>query len=258
VSSSAPTPYPEVNAVLRRLLDGVQAILGARLVGMYLDGSLAIGDFDPDKSDIDFVTVTEGTLSDEIFQALRDMHAGLAKGHSKWGQELEGSYIPLDALQHDPWPDALPQIERGGGLGMVRQESGYWAIHRYMLREHGVALDGPAPRSLISAVHGDELRQAVLAVLNEWWAPMLANPIQVQNMFYRCYAVLTMCRMLYTVRHGSIVTKPVAARWAENTLDRRWAPLIRDALAWSRDTPPDLDATLAFIRHTSERCKQRV
>ena len=29
---------------------------------MYLDGSLAIGDFDPGKSDLDFVVVTDGEL----------------------------------------------------------------------------------------------------------------------------------------------------------------------------------------------------
>jgi hypothetical protein len=61
------TPYPQINAVLQELLSGVRAILGRRLVGMYLDGSLGIGDFDPDKSDLDFVVVTDGELSAETF-----------------------------------------------------------------------------------------------------------------------------------------------------------------------------------------------
>ena len=29
---------------------------------------------------------------------------------------------------------------------------------------------------------------------------------------YRCYAVLTMCRMLYTLHHGAIVSKPGGGR----------------------------------------------
>jgi hypothetical protein len=61
-----------------------------------------------------------------------------------------------------------------------------------------------------------------------------------------------MTRMLYTLRHGTIVSKPVAARWAEETLDRRWVSLVRDALAWSRDTAPDLEETRAYIRYTCE------
>jgi len=60
VLSVTATVYPEVNAVLQELLSGARALLGPRFVGMYLDGSLAIGDFDPGKSDLDFVVVTEG------------------------------------------------------------------------------------------------------------------------------------------------------------------------------------------------------
>ena len=52
-----PTPYPDVNAVLHALLSDAQTILGNHLVGLYLYGSLASGDFDPGRSDIDFVVV---------------------------------------------------------------------------------------------------------------------------------------------------------------------------------------------------------
>jgi hypothetical protein len=45
--------HPEVNSVLQKLLSGVRALLGDHFVGMYLDGSLAIGDFEPGKSDLD-------------------------------------------------------------------------------------------------------------------------------------------------------------------------------------------------------------
>ena len=57
------TPYPEINAVLHERRSGAQAIRGRQLVGVYLDGSLAIGGFEPDRSDIDFVMVTEGEYS---------------------------------------------------------------------------------------------------------------------------------------------------------------------------------------------------
>ena len=46
-ASVAATDYPEVNSVLQELLLGARALLGHRFIGMYLDGSLAIGDFDP-------------------------------------------------------------------------------------------------------------------------------------------------------------------------------------------------------------------
>ena len=246
------TPYTEINSVLEELLSRVRAILGRRFVGMYLDGSLAIGDFEPDKSDLDFVVVTDGEPSAETFRDLKTMHERIAAGTSKWAKELEGSYIPQRALRHDRRPAAHPYIDRGSTLAIVHQESGYWIIHRHVLREHGVVLAGPPPRTLIDPVQPSELREAVLGILREWWAPMLVDAPLLQNSFYRCYAVLTMVRMLYTIRHGAIVSKLVAARWAEEALDRRWSPLIRDALAWTRDAPPDLNETLAYIRYTCE------
>jgi hypothetical protein len=50
---------------------------------------------------------------------------------------------------------------------------------------------------------------------------MLLDGPLLQNSFYRCYAVLTMSRMLYTLHHGEIASKRVAARWAQEVLDRR-------------------------------------
>ena len=238
--------------MLQELRSGAQDVLGDGFVGMYLDGSLAIGDFDPDKSDIDFVVVTKAEVSTSTFEALETMHRSFSAGVSKWGRELEGSYISRHVLRHDRRPAAHPYIDRGSVLAMVQHESGYWPIHRHMVREHGVVLAGPPTHTLIDPVSPAELREAVRGILREWWKPMLTEGPLLRNGFYRCYAVLTMSRMLYTLRQGTIVTKPVAARWAQRALDKRWAPLIQHALAWSQEAPPDLGETLAFIQHTTE------
>jgi hypothetical protein len=250
--AAVPTDYPEVNSVLWELLSGARRTLGDHFVGMYLDGSLAIGEFDLDKSDIDFVVVTDAEVSSDTFGVLKTMHHRLAGGPSKWGRELEGSYISKRALRHDRRPAAHPYIDRGSALAMVQPETGYWVIHRHVLREHGVVLAGPLPQTLIDPVAPEDLREAVRGILREWWTPMLTEGPLLQNGFYRCYAVLTMSRMLYTLRHGTIVTKPVAAQWVQGAFDRRWTPLIQRALAWSRDVPPDRGETLAFIQHTAE------
>jgi hypothetical protein len=253
-SVGEPTPHPDVNAVLRQLVAGAQAILGPRFVGLYLDGSLAAGDFDAAKSDIDFVVVTDDDVPHELYLALKALHARLAGGDSKWATELEGSYVPRRALRRDWDPVRHPNIERGdGNLALVRPERGYWVLHRWILREHGVRVVGEPLAGLIDLVSSDDLREAVRDVLREWWVPMLADPTRLRNMFYRCYAVLTMCRILYTLHHGTLVSKPVAGRWAQEMLDERWSPLIRHALAWSREAPPDTNETLDFIRYTSQR-----
>jgi len=53
-------------------------------------------------------------------------------------------------------------------------------------------------------------------------------PTRLQSWGYRCLRPFSrMCRMLYTLRHGTIVSKRFAARWAQDTLDPRWTNLVR-------------------------------
>ena len=47
-----PTPYAEINTLLDRLLLRIQTILGKKLIGLYLFGSLVTGDFDHKSSDV--------------------------------------------------------------------------------------------------------------------------------------------------------------------------------------------------------------
>lgn len=141
-----PTPYPEVNWLLKDLLESMQAILGDHFIGMYLDGSLAGGDFDQD-SDIDFIVVTDIEVTEGLFLALQAMHDRLATTDSCWAIQLEGSYISQQALRrYDPTNALHPNIERGVGerLKMIHHDAA-WVIHRYVLRERGITLAGPAP-----------------------------------------------------------------------------------------------------------------
>ncbi|MGE5334825.1 MAG: nucleotidyltransferase domain-containing protein, partial [Nitrososphaerota archaeon] len=107
-----PTSYPEVNAVMHDLVSSLDAILSAQLVGMYLVGSLALGDFDPHESDLDLLIVTAGTLSDETVTALRNLHQRFDHSTSAWAARLDAAYIPQDVLREaSPTAARYPVLE---------------------------------------------------------------------------------------------------------------------------------------------------
>jgi hypothetical protein len=228
---------------------------------MYLYGSLATSDFDPASSDIDIVVVPDEALSDDLFAAVAAMHARFAAGDSPWATEIEVSYISRDALRrYDPARNLHPRINRGNGTLTLEPHENDWVIQRYVLREHGVTLAGANPRTLIDPVQPDELRRATAELMRVWWGPMGDDPARLRRRGYQAYTVLTMCRVLYTLQRGAIVSKPVAARWARETLDARWSPLIERALAWRKDQQDvlgnDIAETQALIQHTLARCQQ--
>ena len=63
-------PYPAINNVLSEWVRGVKRLLGENLIGLYLSGSLAYGDFVPERSDIDLQAVVQSPLTqDELRSA---------------------------------------------------------------------------------------------------------------------------------------------------------------------------------------------
>jgi predicted nucleotidyltransferase len=246
-----PTPYPAVNEVLNLMLGRASAILGPQMVGMYLYGSLSSGDFDPASSDIDFVVVTETILEQEVISALEKMHTDLWASGLKWAAKLEGSYIPRNLIRrHDPDGPPCPSVNEGEFF--VDRRGSDWIIQRHVIRECGVILSGPDPKTLIDPVSAAEIRQSVRGVLEEWWFPMLENPdwLSKHGSEYHAYAVISLCRALHALRHGIIVSKPVAAKWAQTEFGE-WSALIEKALAAQAGSQPGfLEEALGFLRFT--------
>jgi hypothetical protein len=95
-----------------------------------------------------------------------------------------------------------------------------------------VTITGPDIRPLIDPVSPDQLRHAVHELLLEWWQPMLTDPQRLSSTEYQAYAILSMCRALYTLTLGEIASKPASARWAQAALGAPWADRIDRALRW--------------------------
>jgi hypothetical protein len=231
---------------------------------MYLVGSLALGDFHPQESDLDLVVVTRGALSDETVAALRDLHQRFDHSASAWAAHLDAAYIPQDVLR-EPSPTAAryPVLQWPEQLMLGHLDSG-WPIWRYTLREYGIVVSGPDPHSLLDPVQPDDLRRASAAKVEEWQVRARGDPEWVARLHGRrehMYVVVTLCRLLYTLDTGSVASKPVAARWAEATRASRWSELIGRATTEPRTNSADVTEdvvhdALAFLEYTSEQYRQ--
>ncbi|HEX5688615.1 MAG TPA: aminoglycoside adenylyltransferase domain-containing protein, partial [Roseiflexaceae bacterium] len=227
-------------------------VLPDQCVAFYLGGSLALGDFHPQHSDIDFVAVTSGELAPAAIAALRAMHEELWGTGMFWLRKLDGSYVPRHVIRqwnasHTPCPfverDTFTVTQQGSAL-----------IQRQILYDHGITVAGPDPRQLLDSLEPGELRRGLHEMLERWWRPLLDNPDWIQPIQNQPFAILSLCRALYTLEHGVVASKPVAASWAQQVLDVRYMEPIAWALAWPREMSVDqLDTTLDLIRYTLER-----
>lgn len=235
--NSNPTAFADLNAILCELVTATRAILGDNFCGAYLQGSFAVGDADA-YSDVDFLIVTHAEPSDDQVAALRSLHACFPTQDVDWARHLEGSYIPRAALRR-PDPSRAPfWYVDNGSPDLERSNHDNTAVVRWVLREHGIALDGPDPASLVERVTADDLRYEVRGTLREYTQELrnsTGSSDEQWSAWLQPHVVLAYCRMLHTLHTGRVGSKLAAGKWALGALDPEWVPLIQRAL----DDRPD-------------------
>jgi predicted nucleotidyltransferase len=220
-----PTPYHELNEVLDELVSRLEDILGKKLIGVYLQGSLALGDYD-EHSDADFIVVLENELSPQEVDALQIMHSKVYHLGPEWAKHLEGSYFPIDVLQDVERQDEELWYLDNGAISLIRSDHCNTLLVRWIVRESGVILEGPSPKELIKPIPTEKLRQEMYDVLITWGQQILDDPAPWNNRFYQGFIVLNYARMLHDLHKGYPGTKQEGAEWAKRNLDPAWSPLI--------------------------------
>lgn len=247
------TGYNEVDVTLEHFCQLLQETLGSNLYGLYLYGSLATGDFHPLSSDIDFVAVTQTSLTRHDISRLRKLHLTLFKTGTTWDKRLEGSYIPLaDMPRYRAGDGPYPSINEG--KFSLTKPGSQWILHRHVLAHHGVTVYGPSIKDLIEPLHEQDLRRAQAQVLREKWLPRLHNDHFFESADDTAYAVLTMARALFLFERGQVGTKVEAAHWAYEHIESKWHAIIQTALE-SRGTAAfhDIAHTKDFISWTLDQ-----
>lgn len=230
----ADTGFPDLDEVLRDLCSGVERALGATgaagstLVGVYLQGSFALGDADI-HSDVDFLVVVTDVLDPQQEQEIRALHRGLATDGRHWSGHLEGSYAPAGQLRrYDPARPPWLYVNNGASE-MVLDKHDNSAVVRWTLRRKGVALVGPPPVTLVDELPGGSLAAGTRVTLGEWRAFVEGEPDALDNAWEQTHAVTQHCRFLFAVERDAVASKPQAVTWAIDRVGPRWRGLLEQA-----------------------------
>lgn len=201
-------PVVEVASVLR-------AEAGDDLVGVYLHGSAAFGDW-VTGSDVDLLAVVNHARHDWAAVGLR--LAGLD------GPSLELSVVEdsLAARPSPPWPFLLHVAGHRVVLGAGHTGDPDLLLHLEVVRARGKVVTGPPIESVFGAVPAHDVRAALSAELQ--WG--LANADAT-------YVVLNACRTHAFLATGRFLSKLEGARWGELNLSG-YGDLIRAASAAQR------------------------
>ncbi len=239
-------PY-QVSSLLDELTAQLRNLLRQNLVGIYLYGSLTQAAFDPARSDIDCIVVTERDLSAAEFSKIRGSLSRTARSN-RWTLRLQASFLIKDKVLT---PNSRACLYQFGKLARYRSDGN--PIVWMNVLESGKILYGPNPRSFVAPIAPKILFRALERELGYLREEIVEKPGSKWRdvPFYRAYAVLTLCRILYSRKKGTVVSKKRAADWALKYLPNQWNELIRQALdsdAGRRSAPVPLVRIRQFIR----------
>lgn len=239
----------------RRQVDGLVAwfrsAVGSSLVGVYLYGSLAMGCFNPEASDIDLLVVTTHELNPEARLGLADhLLANSGSPHALEASVLTLSGLhpwrhpaPYDFHYSESWRNRLVEARAGGAVPPGGADPDL-AAHVTVLAHRGVCVWGRPIGEVFPPVPRRDYLDSIMADL-DWardsWAD---NP---------AYTVLNLARTCAFLADGAVLSRDEGGRWALREMPARFAPLLTAALDQyaGRGKP---QSTLADVEAFSEFC----
>lgn len=226
-------PYPELREVLNTFVNAIKAELAENLIGVYLVGSIASGDFDLD-SDVDFLVVTNTELTETNRKSLQEIQIKIHDMDCYPAKHLEGSYISIADLNN--WRTVgekkLYYFDNGSTTFEQSIHDNQWHV-RWILRERGITLIGQKPETILQPIPLDklsnEIKTAMLQVM-KLFEDEINRPLSFFNSkFGQSFAVLTYCRMLHTLHTGTVQSKKVGVKWAKQFVEPKWVKIIDQA-----------------------------
>jgi hypothetical protein len=186
--------------LLGRFVSAVQAVVP--LVSMWAHGSLAGGDYQPGRSDLDLIAILDRPCAAVEEQRLAEVHEGLAAAMAL-ASKLHCSYCAVAELDdparsHLTW--AHEQLMHRRVTPVTRRE----------LHDFGLVLYGEEPAALLPVVTGEQLAEFVVQDLETFWLPSLDHAESWERDIWVDLGLLTFARATVTLRDDRLISKAEA------------------------------------------------
>lgn len=213
--------------ILNRLMLEYKKILKENLTGIYVHGSIAFGCFNPNKSDIDFLTVTKSTPT--IKEKKKLINVLLESDSPPKGFEMS---VVLEKYCRDfvyPTPYELHfsnahRASCGQNLEKYCMESNGadkdLAAHFTVIRETGITLCGEDIKSVFQPVPAAAYLDSIKCDIENAEYEIGTNPI---------YIILNLCRVLAYIEDGAVLSKAQGGRWGRAHLPDVYTGIVEAA-----------------------------
>lgn len=229
----------EIELATRNLLALVERHMPKLLTSLTLVGSAVDGDYQPGRSDLDFVAVLREPPTDADIDGLTVLHRLYSSDPTL--PVLGGIWITEDELRSGPdTPGIGPTSDQGTLLAAAvgNRNPVTWIT----LRDMGRTILGALDRDTIW-YDRERLRQWVRGNVDGYWRdrwladarrPWSGRGLELLRASGVVWGVLGISRLHFTLATGGIASKSGAGAHARGAFDARWHPIIDEAMRLRR------------------------
>ncbi len=220
----------QTDSLIKGFVEQSKRILRDNLVGVYLHGSLVMGCFNPQKSDIDLIIVIDKPISDSIKRAYLDTVVQFNALAPKKGIEM--SIVLREVCKPFVYPTPFELHFSAGYLewygedpdDYIREMNGTdkdLAAHFTIINKRGRCLYGVPIEDVFAEVPSADYMDSI-------WFDVEGAAEEITE--YPMYLTLNLARVLAYKREGLVLSKKEGGDWALEHLTAEYRPLIADAM----------------------------
>ncbi len=216
-----------INILLTEIIEKYKNLLGENLIGIYLHGSLVMGCFNSESSDIDFLVVVRDKLSFNIKRQLIDILIDLSDFAPKKGFEV--SVILEKYSNNFVYPTPFE-------LHYSNEYKERYIRDKEFLCHNGGDADLAAHITIINkrgrCLYGKEIEEVFGEVPEKYYINSILNDVEnaideiVEN---PVYIILNLCRILYYLKERVVSSKHEGGSWGKTNY-KTYENLIQKAL----------------------------
>ncbi len=219
----------DMKVVLKQAVELFVQELAGNLAGVYLHGSLAMGCFNPAKSDVDLLLVVHHACSMEQWKRLARLIIAF-QDKRLGGRGIELSAVLASSIRDFVYPPPFEfhysDFHREKYIADENYLCGGFgdpdlAAHYTVIYHRGHTLYGTPIREMFRPVDRTYVVQALLHDVSEAVQEINKSPM---------YYTLNLCRVLYYLQEGVVSSKQEGGEWGLRMLPQEYGPIVQHAL----------------------------
>ena len=161
-----------IKNIVNDVSDKIEKLLGDNIVGIYLFGSLVLGDFDENFSDIDLMIVLKRDINKDEFEKIKNLQKYISEKYSRFGTDgIEMIFVSTETIKNYLVKETfLTAVAPGNPLETVVCKPEF-LIYFYIVKNYGKTILGIP-------------KEEVFPIISETDFVNMSNKVALENIPY--------------------------------------------------------------------------